>query len=162
MQSLNLEVLLHLTSNKSYNAKPWTGCTCTFAVLLFILITDQHSTSDPKESKPRAKERGQNSFRLPQKKFFERRFYPRVQMTSGQVCSEFNTNPHGPVSIPRTLRFESHIKHLILDFYRFRINENLSKKRGGGKRLCVYTNTHKHILALLCPLYHALWHSYVT
>lgn len=151
MQLVNFDVLLHLTSDNSYNAKPWTGRTCTFTVLLFILITGQHSTSDPKESNPRAKERGQNSFHPAHKKFFQRRFYPRVQMTFGQVCSEFNINPHGPVRIPHTLQFESHIKHLIFDFYRFRINENFS-----------HTNTQQTHISTFMFLYLPLWRNYVT
>jgi hypothetical protein len=39
--------------------------------------------------------------------------------TSGHVRLEFNTNPQDALGIPRPLQFESHIKHLALDFYRF-------------------------------------------
>jgi hypothetical protein len=55
----------------------------------------------------------------------ERQFYPWVQKVSGNVYLEFNTNLQHAVSIPRPVEFESHIKHLTLDFYTFRVNENL-------------------------------------
>jgi hypothetical protein len=151
MQSLNFDVLLHLMSDNSYNAKPWTGRTCTFAVLLFILITDQQEYKWPEGMKSTCQRKRSELLPSCTQEVFQRRFYPRVQMTFGQVCSEFNTNPHGPVCIPRTLRFESHIKHLIFDFYRFRINENLS-----------HTNTQQTHISTFMFSYRALWHNYVT
>jgi hypothetical protein len=103
--------------------KGWKGVT----LKLLLVILTMGSTQDywPKgiETTFQKKKFG-NSSGPSIEDVSESEFYPWVQKASGHVYLEFNTNPQHAVSIPRPLGVESHIKHLTLDFYTFRVNEN--------------------------------------
>lgn len=135
----NFESVQHLTSPNS-TVEEMKGC--NFKTLTCYsnhgfntwLVTQRNPDHIPEEKS--GKSSGPSI-----KDVSERQFYPRVQKASGHVYLEFNTNLQHAVSIPRPLGFESHIKHLTLDFYTFRVKENPPPKKGRNKSIYDFKNT---------------------
>jgi hypothetical protein len=108
-----------------YNKTGWKGVTLKLLLLIVSMGSTQALWPKGFESTFHKKKSGNSSGRSIED-VSERQFYPWVQKASGNVYLEFNTNLQHAVSIPRPVEFESHIKHLTLDFYTFRVNENLT------------------------------------
>jgi hypothetical protein len=136
--------------------KRWKGVT----LKLLLLIESMGSTQDlwPKrfETTFQKKEPGNSSGRSVED-VSERQFYPWVQKASRNVYLKFNTNLQHAVSIPHPVEFESHIKHLTLNFYTFQVNESLippppprKKKETKVCSTLEVRNQHSNFICFIC------------